>query len=167
MLENTYTYTARNARRPEEVLTFTLHDHQLSIDLGSPLEHVERAVEAQQSEDVDYPIQSWLKPMALSMVERATAPFDVSDVIVDVAEDVLHVRAWYRVGGLRLSSVTLVHGEVDNPAAARAFAAELAQRKGERPALNKLLDVMDYWVAWFVAGFVMVFLLQIWRRRNS
>ncbi len=167
MLENTYTYTARNAKRPEEVLTFTLHDHKLSIDLGSPLEHVERAVEAQQDEAVDYPIQTWLKPMAISMIERATGPFDVSDVIVDVAEDVLHVKAWYRVGGLRLSSVTLVHGKVDNPAAARAFATELAQRKEEQSTLDKMLNVMDYWVAWFVAGFIVVFLLQIWRRRNS
>ncbi|HDQ70872.1 MAG TPA: hypothetical protein ENN19_02115 [Chloroflexi bacterium] len=167
MWENTYTYTARNARRPEEIVTFTLHDHKLSIGVGSPLEHIERAVEARQDEETDYPIQSWLKPMALSLIERATSPFDVSDVIADVAEDILHVRAWYRVGGLRLSSITLVHGAVDNPAAAKAFAMELERRRADQSALDKILDVMDYWVTWFVAGFVMVFLLQIWRRRNS
>jgi hypothetical protein len=36
MLENTYTYTARSADHPERVVTFTLYDHSMSVELGAP-----------------------------------------------------------------------------------------------------------------------------------
>jgi hypothetical protein len=43
-MENTFTYTARSAYAPEKVVTFTLYDNSMSVELGVPLEHLERAL---------------------------------------------------------------------------------------------------------------------------
>lgn len=169
MLVNTYTYTARSADNPDRVMTFTLHDHSLSVDLGVPLEHVERAVEARMAEEdeVDeYQVQSWLKPMTISTIERATRPFDVDDVDVDADDGQLQVRAWLRAGGLRVAPITLINEPVDNPGAAQAFATEVDKRQVVDTGLTKLLGLLDYWVTWLAAGLSMVLLLQIWRRRD-
>jgi len=40
-MENTYTYTARSIEDPEQVVTFTLQDHRMSVGLGAPLEQIE------------------------------------------------------------------------------------------------------------------------------
>jgi hypothetical protein len=168
MLVNTYTYTARSADNPDRVMTFTLHDHSLSVDLGVPLEHVERAVEARMAEGKgEYHVQSWLKPMTISTIERATRPFDVNDVDVDTGDGQLQVRAWLRAGGLRVAPITLINEPVDNPGAAQAFAIEVDKRQTVDAGLGKLLSLLDYWVTWFVAGLSMVLLLQIWRHRDK
>jgi len=167
-MENTYTYTARNADNPEQVVIFTLHDHALSVGIGAPLEHVERVIRAKTAEETEaeseHVVQPWLKPMAISMVERATRPFDVDDVDARSADDWLQVRAWFRAGGLRLTSVTLIEGRVDNPEAAQAFVQELDERKAPVTSLARLLGPLDYWATWFMAGFLMVVLLETWRR---
>jgi hypothetical protein len=170
MMENTYTYTARNADNPDQVVTFTLHDHALSVGIGVPLEHVERAIRAKTAEteaESEYPVRPWLRPMAISMVERATRPFDVDDVDARSVDDWLQVRAWFRTGGLRLMPITLIKGRVDNPEAAQAFIQELDERKASARGLARFLDVLDYWATWFIAGFLMVVFLETWRRRRG
>jgi hypothetical protein len=175
-MENTYTYVARNADDPAQVVTFTLYDHSLSVGPGAPLEHVERAVqsataeteaEAADEEGREFPVRPWLKPTAISLLERGTHPFDVTDVDASVQDDWLHVRAWFRSGGLRLLPITLVRGRVDNPDASRAFVEELERRKASTASLSKLLGVLDYWATWLLAGFLMVVLMQTWRRRKG
>jgi len=169
MLENTYTYTARSADNPEQIVTLTLHNHSLSVGVGAPLEHIERALQAESAENEEEPtyhIQPWLKPMAISLVERGMRPFSVDDVGADVERDWLRVRAWFRVGGLRLAPVTLVAGRVDNPDAAQAFVKELNTRKAAT-GLPGFLGLLDYWAAWFVAGFVMMVILERWRRKRG
>jgi hypothetical protein len=168
-MENTYTYTARNADNPAQVVMFTLHDHGLSVGMGAPLEHVERAIRASTAEtetESEYRVQPWLRPMAISMIERATGPFDVDDVDARSADGWLQVRAWFRSGGLRLTPITLIEGRVDNPDAAQAFIQELEERKTSATGLARFLGLLDYWATWFIAGFLMVVLLESWRRRR-
>jgi len=171
-MENTYTYIARSAEDPAQVVTFTLYDHNLSIGLGAPLEHLERAVQSatadvENEEKRRFPVQPWLRPVAISLVERGTHPFDVSDVSAVAQDDWLSVRAWFRSGGLRLVPITLLRGRVDNPEAAQAFAQELDRRRASTAGLSRWLGVLDYWATWLVGGFLMVVLFQVWRRRKD
>jgi hypothetical protein len=167
--ENTYTYTARSVDDPEQVVTFTLYDHSLSVGVGVPLEHVERGLQARQGEaeeESEYHLQPWLKPVAVSLVERGTHPFGVEDVDARVEEDALQVRAWFRTGGLRLFPITLIKGRVDNPEAAYAFVEELDRRKKAMGRPSGFLKILDYWAAWLLASFLMAVLLETWRRRG-
>lgn len=172
MIEETYTYTARSADDPAEVMTFTLHDHKMSVDLGAPIEQAERALRAVRREDEDTDegseaIRSSLKPMAVSVVERGTGPFDIADIDASVKEDGLRVVSWVRTGGLRLAPITFVLARVDNPEAAQAFVNELNRRKGELEHPGNLPGPFDYWGSWILgfltAGLVVAWL---WRRRS-
>jgi len=50
-MENTYTYTARNIENPEQVVTFTLQDQHMSVDLGAPLEQMETILQQIDAEE--------------------------------------------------------------------------------------------------------------------
>jgi hypothetical protein len=168
-MEKTYTYTARSADNPEQVVTFTFYDHHLIVDVGAPIEHVERALQArhaEEDEEVEYHIQPWLKPMAISAIERSTHPFNVSDVYADVDEQRLSVTAWVRAGGLRLAPVTFNMAHVDNPDAAQAFVKQLEARKAGGELAGRLPGPLDYWATWFVGAFSTVALLGAWLRKR-
>ena len=67
-MENTYTYTARSVDNPEQVVTFTLQDHQMSVGLGAPLEQIESVLQQMddEGEDAGQGTQTgiWLRPLA-------------------------------------------------------------------------------------------------------
>jgi hypothetical protein len=171
-MENTYTYTARSVENPEQVVTLTLQDHHMSVGLGAPLEQIETVLQqadageetareaAQGAQD-----KLWLRPLAISLLERGVGPFRVADVNAAAEEDWLRVNAWYRAGGLALAPVTLVDGRVDNPQAAQAFVEELDRRKSEITGAFGLLNVLDYWFTWILTGVVLFGLFQAWRRK--
>jgi len=166
-MEDTYTYIARNADDPAQVATFTMFDHSLSVGLGAPLEQIERVLETKgEEQEAREPIESrlWLKPVAVSLLERGVGPFRVADVNATAKDDWLRVSAWYRAGGLALAPITLIDGRVDNPQAAQAFVEELDKRKSEVTAFG-LLNVLDYWFTWILAGALMFGLFQAWRRK--
>jgi hypothetical protein len=167
-MENTYTYTARNIENPERVVTFTLQDHHMSVGVGAPLEQVEtllQRVETDEEAGQGALANLWLKPLAVSLLERGVGPFRIVDVNASAEEDRLRVNAWYRAGGLALAPITLVNGRVDNPQAAQAFVDELEKRKSEVMGVFALLNVLDYWFTWILAGALMLGLFQIWRRK--
>ncbi|MGD8397757.1 MAG: hypothetical protein PVG11_02770 [Anaerolineae bacterium] len=169
-MENTYTYTARSVEVPEQVVTFTLQDHHMSVGLGAPLEQIEAIVEAVEGEeggDERAEPKLWLKPLAVSLVEQGRGPFRVEDVYASAAEDWLQVRAWYRAGGLALTPVTLVQGRVDNPVAAQAFVEELDRRKEEVAGIGGPLKLFDFWFTWVAVGVFFLALLQFWRRQGE
>jgi hypothetical protein len=170
MKENTYTYKARSAEDPKQVMTFTLHDHSMSAELAAPLEHLEGALSAEQSEseaESKAEIQPWLKPVALSVMERVTRPFNIADVIASAEDDWLHVKAWVRAGGLRVAPFVLMMEHVDNPEAAQAFAEEVEQRKSSATYPGRFRGALDYWAIWLLAGLVMGILLWIGLRREE
>jgi hypothetical protein len=163
-MKNTYTYTARSVEHPEKIVTLTLYDDKMTVGVGAPLEQIEAAVagltddEERASEDA----QLWLKPLAISLIERGTGPFSIADVDAAVDGDVLKVQGWVRVGGLRSAAITLIEGRVDNPVAAQAFVDEVERRK---ETLAQPTIFLDYWLTWFgiVASLLMLFVY--WRRR--
>ena len=100
MMENTFAYTARSSLEPERVVTFTLHDHHMSVQLGALMEHVERALRSEEtSTDAEsqeeqaeleapeeprrHPVMAVVKPTAVSLLEMGTRPFHVRDVAAD------------------------------------------------------------------------------------
>lgn len=184
-MAKTYTYTARSAENPERVVTFTLRDSRMSVGIGDPLEQVERAiglargkgegpepeVEGEILEDEEMPVSSeeapklWLRPMAVSVVQRGTRPVHVDDVVTRVDEDWLRVRTWIRTGGLRLLPITLIDGQVDNPVAAQDFVEEVRERKtisGFNP-----FALFDYWLTWVMGAATALVMLQQWRRKGG
>ncbi len=166
-MQNTYTYTARNADHPEKVVTFTLHDHQMSVGVGAPLEQIEAAVARMTGGEEEEPseeAQLWLKPLAIALVERGTGPFDIADIDAEVEDDVFTIRGWVRVAGLRGGAITLMAGRVDNPIAARAFVDELHVRKDE---LAGPVLPFDYWLTWFGMFTSLVLFFVFWRRRAA
>jgi hypothetical protein len=169
-MEHTYTYTARNARKPEKLVTFTLHDHSMSVDAAMPLEQIERLLPAQdesQENGREVRPKLWLKPLAVSLVERGTGPFRLSDVDAETDEDRLRIKAWFRVGGLGLAPITLINGRVDSPDAAHAFVDELNRRKASIWGPLRFWGVLDYWVSWLLAAVAFVGTFAVWRRLNG
>jgi hypothetical protein len=166
-MEDTYTYTARSIEYPEQAVTFTLHDHHMSVEMAAPVEQVERILPRDEGEEGEPEEEAkiWLKPLAVSIIERGTGPFRVEDVYPQTDEDWLRVKAWYRAGGLGLMPVTLLDGRVDNPDAAHAFVEEVDRRKDEAQGAAGFLSILDYWITWFAAGFLFFGLLSMWRRK--
>ena len=173
-MKNTYTYTARNTENPEQVLILTLQDHYMSVDVGATMEQLEAALqgteagteseeEANQG-DLQAP---WLKPMALSLLERGVGPFRVADVKASTDDGWLRITAWYRAGGLALVPVTLIDGTVDNPQAAEAFVEELERRKSEVTGPFTALNLLDYWFTWILVIASIFGLLQAWRGKDQ
>lgn len=167
-MKETYTYTARSAQDPDQLVTLTLHDHHMSVEVAAPLEHIETALEARAEEsDVEAHPVVWLKPLAVSLLERATKPFLIRDVAAKADNGDLQVKAWYRTGGLRLAPVTLVEGRVDNPEAADAFVKEVERRQASRDGRFGFLAFMDYWATWLGVAAVLGALMGIWRRSTA
>ncbi len=166
-MKNTYTYTARSASNPEKVVTFTLHDSRMSVGTGAPLEQVMRVMESVKAEEETAKPRIWLRPLAIALAERGIKPFRVEDIDARVEEDWLKVKGWVRVGGLRLSPITLMEGKVDNAVAAQAFVAEVQARKAALAEHPVLLHILDYWLTWFAAGTFLLTLLQFWRGQKQ
>ena len=169
-MEETYTYTARSAEDPDQVVTLTLHDQGMSVDLGVPLERLERAIESASSEGEGIrglEAGKWLKPTAMSIVQWGTRPFDVVDVDAESDGEGLRMTAWVRMGGLKLVPVSFAMDRVDNPDAARAFIAELDRRKRTTKASTGLPGPLDYWFSWFAAVAVSAVVAAVWLRQRE
>ena len=172
-MENTFTYTARSALAPEKVVTFTLYEEELSVDLGAPLEHVQRGIEEGQKEtegeaEEQGGIESYyaLKPTAISLLEKGTRPFHVGDVYAKAEGDGLAITAWVRVKGLRLAPIQFAWDEVDNPGGAKAFVDQLQTRRQAVSHPGRFPSVMDYWISWLLFG-VLLLVLFLPRREAS
>jgi hypothetical protein len=184
MMENTFTYTARSTMEPERVVTFTLHDHHMSVELGGLMEHVERAlrseeVEAAEEAEIEEaqeeveapeaaernPALAIAKPAAVSLLQMGTRPFHVRDVAADSDGEAFHVRTWVRAKGLRAAPVRLEWESVDNPSGAHAFVEELRRRKRATSYPGRFPGPMDYWISWFLVG--LLALVLFWPRGDS
>lgn len=169
-MRNTLTFTARGADDSRQVATLTLHDHFLSVDAGPPVEQFERASVEQPSDLRQLRDRLWLRPLILSLLQRESGAYPVSDVSAAMEGDYLTVKAWLRAAGLRAIPVTLVDARVDNPPAARAFIAELDARQQEAEGPSALLEPLEYWGTWVLAAVVTlsaaIFLWRRYRRRG-
>lgn len=164
-MEDTYTFIARSASDPSRVLAVTLHDHRMSVGSGPALAEAVRG--SDPNEDQESPIQRvWLRPLALSLLQRGRGPFDIADVFARADGDYLSLKAWFRAGGLRALPVTLIQGIVDNPDSAGAFVEELRSRKSSLETRFGVLEIFDYWITWIMAVMTLFGFFQLWRRRS-
>ncbi|RME42713.1 MAG: hypothetical protein D6791_17080, partial [Chloroflexi bacterium] len=153
-MQDTYTYTARSAENPDEVATFTLHDHSLSVELGGALlAQVERALQPEEAQG-EARLPPWFRPALTWVVQRLLRPFNIADVTANAKDDGFWIMAWVRAGGLRLAPVTVGWRKVDNPDAAQAFVRELNKRKVSAAHPGRLPGPLDYWATWALVGFL-------------
>jgi hypothetical protein len=163
----TYTYTARNANDPAKVITFTLYDDHLRVNLTGVIEQAERVAEAEEKpSEIGRQLSTQAKPTIMKLAENVSGPTHVGDVNADLSNENLQMTFWQRVGGLRLAPVVFRMGQVDNVDAAEAFVEKLEDRKEASSPAGKFFGPLDYWAGW--AGLVMLIgILFRWPRKRS
>ena len=81
-MTDTYTFTARSAEDPQNVVTFTLEDHQLQINLTGLLEPLSNITDPEEmQEQAKKMMRDQLKPGVLKVLEGFTGP--VNNVKLD------------------------------------------------------------------------------------
>lgn len=162
----TYTYTARNVDNPDKVVTFTLDDERLRVNLTDLLDRVPTvAGSGSKPKELMHQVKTKTKPVVLKFREKMFGSVHISDVNVRLKDDKFLVRMWPRVAGLRLAPVGINMGEVDNEDAAEAFVEELEYRKETETAAKKFVGPLDYWFGW--AGLMLLTGLFIRRFRQN
>lgn len=162
----TYTYTARNIDDPEKVVTFTLYDGHMRVNLTGLLDQAGMVVNSEEKPDeLKHQVRLQAKPALLKIKEGISGPIHISDVNAKLEEDQFEVTLWPRLGGLRLAPVQFDMGQVDNEDAAEAFVDELEQRKETESTAKRFFGPLDYWIGW--AGLLLLIGLFIRRPKQS
>jgi hypothetical protein len=162
----TYTYTARNVEDPDKVVTFTLDDERMRVNLTDLVDETHEVSTSESKPKIlMHQIKSKAKPVLMKVKEKVSGPVHISDVNAKLNEDKFLVRMWPRVAGLRLAPVGINMGQIDNEDAAEAFVDELEFRKEIKPAARKFFGPFDYWIGW--AGLMLLAGLFIRRYRRS
>jgi hypothetical protein len=161
----TYTYTARNIENPDKVVTFTLYDGHMRVNLTGLLDQAKTVTSAdEKSGELKQQVSMQAKPALLKLKEGISGPVHVNDINAAMDNDRLRVTMWPRVAGLRLAPVQLKMGQVDNEEAAEAFVDELKQRKDMTESdSRKFFGPLDYWIGW--AGLML--LIGLFIRRSK
>lgn len=171
MQENheTYTYTARNASNPSNVVTFTLYNNHLRVNLTGVMEQARTVAETEEkSAELKTQISTQAKPAAMKIVESLAGPTHINDVNAHLEDDQLKVILWQRTAGLRLAPVIFNMKRIDNVDAAEAFVNEVGQRKTSSSNSGGLWGPLDYWIGW--AGLLVtagIFLRWLRQRTKS
>jgi hypothetical protein len=163
----TYTYTARNINNPDKVVTFTLYDGHMRVNLTGLLDQAKTVTDAdEKSGELRQQVSLQAKPALLKIKEGISGPVHINDINAKMDEDQLQVTMWPRVAGLRLAPVQLTMGQVDNEEAAEAFVDELEQRKETTESeTRKFFGPLDYWIGW--AGLMLLIGLLIRRPKRN
>lgn len=160
-MTNTYTYTARSSDDPQKIITFTLREEYLEVNLTGMLDSIGEVVSDEEKGDmIKAQVKTQAKPAALKVMEAFSGPIHISDVKGEVEGDKLKLRVWKRMGGLRAAPILLDFASVDNPEAAKAFVAELNERKQKAEHLGRFFGPLDYWLGWIALAVV---LIVLWR----
>ena len=168
MNNKTYTYTARNAEDPERVVTFTLDEESMRINLTDLMDETENIVTSESKpRELMRQAKTKLTPVLMKLREKVMGPVHVSDVNASLDEDRLRVRMWPRMAGLRLLPVGINMGQVDNEDAAEAFVDELETRKEEEPEARKFFGPFDYWFGWAGLMLLVGFFIRRYQQRES
>lgn len=163
----TYTYTARSAIDPSKVVTFTLYNNHMRVNLTGFMDQASQVAGAEQKpEAIKQQISAQAKPAAVKIVENLSGPVHISDVDAHMDDEQLKVTLWQRTAGLRLAPVQFKMKRVDNLEAAEAFVDEIKERKNEAPSEGKFWGPLDYWAGW--AGLLLVVgIFFRWRIRQA
>ena len=165
---NTYTYTARNTRDPDKVVTFTLDDERMRVNLTDFLDETHNVITSESRlKEILRQITAKVKPILIKFKERVSGPVHISDVNARLEENKFRIRMWPRVAGLRLAPVGIDMGRVDNEVAAEAFVDELESRKDTKPPAKKFFGPLDYWVGWAGLMLLVGFFLRRYRQSEA
>lgn len=163
----TYTYTARNINDPDKVVTFTLLDGHMRVNLTGLLDQANTVAGSEEkSGELKRQVSLQAKPALLKLKEGISGPIHINDVNAKLEDEQLQVTLWQRMGGLRLAPVQVDMGQVDNEEAAEAFVDELEHRKEETKSnASRFFGPLDYWIGW--AGMLLLIGLFIRRPKNN
>lgn len=166
-LQNTYTYTARDADNPEKVITLTMMDDHVQVQLTGILDSFGNVIQAEErSSAAGRQLSGQAATTALKLAEGIGGPVQINDLNASLKDESLTITAWRRAGGLRLAPLRIHIDQVDNPEAAQAFINELEERQHQAEHPGKFAGPLDYWLGW--AGIALaVGALLIWPRKSG
>lgn len=161
-MQDTYTYTARSADDPDRVVTFTLTNGHMMLNLTGVMDRLSEVATAdEKATTVKEQVKKQATPSVMKGLEQLSGPVHVRDVAADLDEEKLTIRAWQRAGGLRLAPMVIGVDHVDNVEAAAAFVDELDARQQNAQSAGKFAGPLDYWFGW-VALLVGLIVLIRW-----
>ncbi len=163
----TYTYTARNKENPDQVMTFTIIDNHIKVNLTGLVDQVSEAV---QEEDRKTAIKNFLTTQSgtavYKAVERISGPVHINDVSPHFEDGQFKLTFWKRIAGLRFAPITLAMGSVDNPEAAAQFMDTLLDRQEQAETPGFFSGPLDYWATWIVLLAGAIILIK-WPKKNK
>ena len=165
-MENTYTYTARSAEDPSRMVTFTLRDHRLTVDLTTSAEDLRKALRSSQEDVAADETLTWIKTIAGPLHSRGDDSFSLDDIDASVDRDALRIAAWTQSDDEHVQPIIISLDRVDNADAARAFVRELNRRKLSLARRQRLLGVIGQRLYWFLTGFFTATLSLFWLRHK-
>lgn len=163
----TYTYTARNKNNPDRVLTFTIFENHLKVNMTGLIDQVSTVV---GEEDRETAVKNFLSTQSSSAiykaVERLSGLIHVNDVDPFYEEGQFKLRFWKRILGLRFAPITLSMGNVDNPEAAGQFIDTLMSRQDQGETPGPFAGPLDYWATWIGLLIGLIVLIK-WPRKKD
>ena len=164
----TYTYTARNKDNPNRVVTFTIFDDYLKVNLTGLIDQVSEVVEG---EDRQAAVKEFLTTQSGTAIhkvlERLSGPVHINDVSPYFEDGALKLISWRRIAGLRFAPIVLMMGNVDNPEAAGQFIETLMERQSQSDTPGIFTGPLDYWATWIAMVIGVIALIKWPRKKNS
>ena len=164
----TYTYTARNKENPDRVLTFTIFDDYIKVNLTGIIDQGSAVVEGEedQKEAIKDMLTTQSGTALYKAVERLSGPVHVNDVTPGFEDGQFQLTFWKRVAGLRFAPIRLSMGNVDNPDAAGQFIETLMDRQDQTDKPGVFSGPLDYWATWIGMLIGMIVLIK-WPRKEK
>ena len=163
----TYTYTARNKQNPDKVVTFTIFENYMKVNLTGLIDRISGIAE---EEDREKAIKSFVSTQSGSAlykaVEGLSGPVHINDVNPFLEEGAFKLTFWKRIAGLRVAPITLSIGEVDNPEAAAQFVDTLLDRQEQAEDPGVFAGPLDYWGTW-IGMLVGLIVLIKWPKKDE
>lgn len=163
----TYTYTARNEDNPNRVMTFTIFEDYIKVNLTGLVDQVSEVVE---EEDRQAAVKDFLTTQTgtalYKAMERLSGPVHINDVSPAYDDGQFKLTFWKRVAGLRFAPIMLSMGNVDNQEAAGQFIDTLKTRQDQADTPGIFAGPLDYWATW-IAMLIGVFVLIKWPRKKK
>lgn len=160
-MQDTYTYTARSADDPDRMVTFTLANGHMMLNLTGVLDRLSEVTSAEEkAAAIREQLKKQATPSVMKGIEQLSGPVHVRDVAADLDDGRLTVRAWQRAGGLRLAPMVIGIDHVDNVEAASAFVQELDARQEGAASAGKFAGPLDYWFGWAVLLLALIVLVR-------
>ncbi|MDY6846201.1 MAG: hypothetical protein SVP52_03590 [Chloroflexota bacterium] len=163
----TYTFTARNEKNPEKVITFTIIDDYLKVNLTGLIDQVSDLVEEDTREEAIKTLFSTQSGSALyKAIERLSGPVHINDVSYNLEGKQFKLTLWKRLAGLRVAPITIAMGDVDNPEGAAQFIDTLMARQELAEGHSVFAGPLDYWITWIGMLIGLIILIR-WPRKEK